>query len=366
MPRKAYSKKQIGRRGPMKRERSRRESVGSDVEPDLSLASWQDADRLFRAAREAIVPVDQPVVLISQTQRSGGTLLNTLFDGHPQLHVHPYELLIGYPKKADWPSLDLADGADGWLDVLREHFIDRLFADGYRKKPEMRDIGDFPVLPFTLAPSFLERLFRILCAESPPQSGRQIVDRYLTAFFNAWVDCQGLRDTPKAWVVGFGPRLAWGESRARFWADYPDGRIVSIHRDPRAWYASASLFSRRYGELDEALALWRRGAEEILAAKAETPEGVFALTYEKLVTEPEATMRTLAGWLRIEWHPILLEPTFNRQQTVPNSSFRMLETGIRRESLERWREMLSAETVAKVEAKTLELDAAVREAADLA
>jgi Sulfotransferase family len=366
MPRKAHSKKQLGRRGPVKRDRSRREPVGSSVEPDLSLASWQDADRLFRAVREAIVPVDQPLVLISQTQRSGGTLLNNLLDGHPRLHVHPYELLIGHPRKADWPSFDLGDGADGWLEVLREQFIGRLFADGYRKKPDMRDIVDFPVLPFTLAPSFLERLFRLVCAEDPPQSGRQILDRYLTAFFNAWVDCQGLRDAPKSWVVGFGPRLAWGESRARFRADYPDGRIVAVHRDPRAWYASASLFSRRYGEFDEALALWRRGSEELLAAKAEDPERVFALTYERLVTEPEPTMRALADWLRIKWHPILLEPTFNRQETVPNSSFRLLETGIREESLERWREVLSAETVKKIEAETLELDGAVREASDLA
>ena len=327
--------------------------------------TWRDADHAFRAVREAVVTVDQPLVLISQTQRSGGTLLNTLFDGHPRVHSHPYELLVGHPTKGEWPSFDLQAGADGWLEIVREPFIERLFAAGYRKKPDMSDISDFPVLPFTLAPSFLERLFRLLCAEDPPGSGRQILDRYVTAFFNAWLDCQGLRDLPKSWVVAFGPRLAWGESRARFWADYPDGRIIAIHRDPRAWYASASTFSGRYGELDEAVALWRRGAEEILAAKAERPDGMFVLTYERLVTEPEPAMRALADWLGIEWSPVLLEPTFNRQPTVPNSSFRMLETGIRWESLERWRELLPAETVTTVEERTLELDAAVRDAADL-
>lgn len=362
MPRKTHSKKQLGRRGPVKR----REVIRTVVEPDLSLATWQDADRLFRAVREAVVSIDQPLVLISQTQRSGGTLLNTLLDGHPALHVHPYELLIGHPRKSDWPTLELDDGADGWLEILNEQFVGRLFADGYRKKPDMRDIVDFPVLPFTLAPSFLERLFRIICAENPPENSRQVLERYLTAFFNAWIDYQGLRDTPKSWVVGFGPRLAWGDSRARYWADYPDGRIVSIHRDPRAWYASASVFSRRYGKLDEAIALWRRGAEELIAAKADNPERVFALTYERLVTDPEPSMRALAEWLRIKWQPILLDPTFNRQPTVPNSSFRVLETGIRLESLERWREVLDDETVARVEAETLDLDSAVRDAADLA
>ena len=77
-------------------------------------------------------------------------------------------------------------------------------------------------------------------------------------------------------------------------------------------------------------------------------------------------MRRLAKWLRIEWHPILLEPTFKRQPTVPNSSFSVLETGIRTESLDRWREVLDGETVAKIEAETHELDQAVRDVADLA
>jgi hypothetical protein len=350
---------------PRKPGRPRSRAAAAAIKADLSLASRHDAERVFSAVRDAVVRVDQPMVLISQTQRSGGTLLNTLFDGHPQLHVHPYELHIGHPKKYDWPVLDLTAGAEAWLEILREQFVERLFASGYRKKPNMGDLDGYPVLPFTLAPSFLERLFTLVCAEREPRSPREVIDCYLTSFFNAWIDCQGLRDLPKAWVVAFGPRLAWGESRARFIADYPDGRLVMVHRDPRAWYASASRFSRRYGELDEALELWGRGAEEIVAAKTESPERVFVLTYEALVGEPERAMRALSAWLGIEWHPILLEPTFNRQPTMANSSYDVRQTGIQAASIARWREVLPAETVAAVESRTLELDRAVRELADL-
>ncbi len=336
------------------------------LEPDLSLVSWQDADHLFDVIRASIVEVRQPLVLISQAQRSGGTLTSTLLDGHPELHAHPYELLVGHPGKADWPSLNGRGDADDWVDLLREQFVRPLFLEGYRKKPDMRLIDDFPTLPFTVVPSFLDRLFRLLCADDAPRDQRQILDRYFTAFFNAWIDCQGLRETPKRWVVAFGPRLAWGESRTRFLSDYPDGRIVSIHRDPRAWYASASRFSSRYGEFDEALALWRRGAEEAMAAKKERPESVFVLTYEALVRNLEPTMQALAAWLGIEWDPLLLRPTFNRLPTVPNSSYRMLDTGVRPESLDRWREILDAGVIARIEAEALELDAAVRSIADVA
>jgi hypothetical protein len=334
------------------------------TEPDLSLASWRDADRLFRALREDVVTVDQPFVLVSQLQRSGGTLLNTLLDGHPQLHSHPHELMFGRPKH-DWPALDLAAGVDAWYERLEEGWLAALFAHGYRKAPVGGDA--YPRLPLAVVPSFVERLFRVLCAERPPRTQREILGRYLTAFFNAWVDCQGLREPGKLWVSGFGPRLAWGESRRRFFGDYPDGRLVMSHRDPRAWYASARVHKPRYAELRPALALWRQGAREILAAKAKAPDVVFVLTYESLVRDPESTMRAVAGWLGLDWHPVLLQPTFNRLPVPANSSYGPpAAPGIRQDSLDRWRELLPGAVVAWIEADTAELDHAVRAIADVA
>ena len=335
------------------------------IDPALSLATWADAERLLRSRREAIVPVDEPLVLISQVQRSGGTLLNSLLDGHPELHVHPYELHIGHPTKADWPVLDLGDGPDTWLALLSEPVLAKLFATGYRKKPDMDEIENYPTLPFTVVPTLVEHLFRLLCADQPPRTQREVIDRYLTAFFNSWLDNQGLREEPKRWVAAFAPRTAWGDSRKRFVGDYPDGRVVALLRDPRAWYASASVFSKRYGELDEAIELWQRGAREIAAAKREEPDRTFVLTYEALVQDSEGVMRMLAEWLGITWSPMLLAPTFNRLSVRPNSSYDMAASGIRGESLERWRTVLEPEVVATVEERTLDLHAEVRALADL-
>ena len=331
--------------------------------PSPSLATREDANRLFETVRANIVVVDQPLVLVSQIQRSGGTLLNKLFDGHPGVHSHPSELHIGHPVKSKWPILDLAGTSDAWLGQLKEAWIAKRFELGFGKRVLNR--AGYPSLPFTLAPSFLAHLFRIVCAEDPPRSPREILDRYFTAFFNAWIDCQGLRESPKRWITAFCPRLAWGDGRNGFWADYPDGRLIMCHRDPRGWYASAVLHKASYRDVASALALWRRNANEILAAKAERPGNVFVLTYEGLVADPERTMGTIAGWLGIRPDPILLSPTFNRLPTLPNSSYLLRDWGISTESLERWREVLSGGTVAQVEAETLELDAAVRETADV-
>jgi hypothetical protein len=335
------------------------------ISPALSLASWADAERLFRSRREAIVPVSEPLVLISQVQRSGGTLVNSLLDGHPELHVHPYELHIGHPTKADWPALDLENGPDAWLELLSEPVLAKLFAAGYRKKPDMEEIEGYPTLPFTVVPSLVESLFRLRCADEPPRSQREVIDHYLTAFFNSWIDDQGLRDEPKRWVAAFAPRTAWGDSRGRYFDDYPDGRIVALLRDPRAWYASASRFSGRYGELDEAVELWRRGATEIAAAKREQPDKVLVITYEALVKEPERVMRALAEWLGIAWSERLLVPTFNRLPVRPNSSYDLTTARVHDEPVERWRGVLEPEIVATVEERALELHADVHALADL-
>jgi hypothetical protein len=341
----------------------------ASFEPTLSLASWEDAERLFRSRREAIVPVAEPLVLISQVPRSGGTLVNTLLDGHPELHVHPYELHIGHPTKADWPVLDLTAGADSWLGVLREPRVETLFRAGYRKagwEKAKGSSGSDGTLPFAVVPSFVERLFRVLCSERTVGSQREVIDLYLTAFFNAWIDCQGLREVPKNWVAGFAPRIAWNDSGRRFFDDYPDGRLISCLRDPRAWYASASRFSHRYGDLGDAAALWSRGAMEMAAAKRERPQEVFILTYEALVADPRRVMGAIADWLGLSWHPLLLEPTFNRQPTQPNSSYGLRALGVRTESLNAWKRVLSADVVSTIEAELLTLDAEVRSLADVA
>ena len=59
---------------------------------------------LRRMCLEHISPVTSPLTLISQVRGCGGSLLSQLFDGHPELHVHPPELMIGYPEKHIWPS----------------------------------------------------------------------------------------------------------------------------------------------------------------------------------------------------------------------------------------------------------------------
>src|SRR3954469_11381449 len=88
----------------------------------VTVPAWEvddltDYRALVRARLTHVVPVKEPLVLISQIQRSGGTLLLPLLDGHPECHVDPYELKIGHPKKHNWPPIDLSR-RDLWFQTL--------------------------------------------------------------------------------------------------------------------------------------------------------------------------------------------------------------------------------------------------------
>jgi len=301
-------------------------------------------ERALKPRRDNVVPVREPLVLICQAQRSGGTLLARLFDAHPQVHAHPHELLIGYPKPYRWPELPLDEDPEVWFAKLKEGYLSTLFVKGRRAVP-LKAPGEKTrsAYPFILPPE-LQRLVFLdeVARRSPIGSEREILDCYMTSLFNAWLDYAGLRLPGKRWVVAFSPRRAWGDGLDRFFSIYPDGRLVSILRDPRGWFASA-LGRDPDAEPEALLELWKRSAREMLEADRRAADRFRVLRFEELVLHTEAEMRDLAGWLGIDFDERLAVPTFNGYPVGPNSSYEMRETGVVSEPVDRHRDLLSDE-----------------------
>ena len=271
-------------------------------------------------------PLNSPLVLISQAQRSGGTLLSQLFDGHPAIAAHPHELSIGHPTDEHWPALDPADGAEKNFRKLFDIGIIGLLRRGYTKgdrDPEPRH--------FFLVPRLQYRIFMHLFETAPPSSGRGILDHFFTSYFNAWLNYRGYLEE-KRWITGFAPRLANHEtSVAGFFQSYPDGRLIQIIRDPWTWYPSAKQHGKSGhagGTAEEVLSIWCLSAESICRNKAAYGDKVIVLRFEDLVGNTERTMRTIAHELGIAYDSVLEEPTFNGETMRANSSFAVDTTGI--------------------------------------
>jgi hypothetical protein len=299
----------------------------------------------LKIRRGSSVPVDQPLVLISQAQRSGGTLLARLFDGHPDCHVHPHELHIGDRRPHVWPTLALDDAPETWFETLREPFLSTMFTRGRRAVPLKKQASkpDEVYYPFLLPPSFQRQLFLDeVERRSPITSERDVLNCYMTSLFNGWLDNQNLSGPDKRWVVAFSPRRAWGSGVEKLFDLYPEGRLISILREPLSWFASAQT---RSPATDAAvhIDLWKRSVEEMLEASRGYPERVFIVRFEGLVLDTEATMRGLATWLDMGFDPQLAQPTFNRCPAGPNSSYDVIGTGIATDPVERYQQVLSTD-----------------------
>jgi len=294
---------------------------------------------LYQGCLEHIHPVTCPLVLISQVQRSGGTLLSQLFDGHPELHAHPHELKIGYPTKYTWPKIDLSDNPNRWLETLFESSVLSHFKKGYKKEKKRDDAFLFLFLPSVQRAIFLDYLGSIDSLRL-----RDVFDGYMTSYFGAWLNNQNSYGH-KRFITAFTARLSMSKDNMEsFFEIYPDGRLISIVRDPKNWYPSAIRHKPRVcRDIQEGVDLWKKSAQAMLRNKDRYGDRVCILTFEDLISKTESVMRYLAEFLEIRFEDILLEPTFNRYPIRANTSFEAEKDGIIDSTLNRYKTLTKEE-----------------------
>ena len=299
-----------------------------------------------------LVSVTQPMLLCSQVQRSGGTLLARLFDGCPGCFAHPSELHWGRPKKWHWPKLDWSSAStpDEVFGRLEEGWPQLFAAEGYHKYSNWMH-REHPErirrYPFVFDLDLQRRIFLEVLARRTGQSQRDLLNAYLTSLFNAWLDYQNLYSVPKRWVTAFLPKLIMeSDGVDRFFADYPDGLLVTIVRDPGGWLSS---FSRHVAmeDTNTALRLWAQSVDASLRAQAARPDRVIVLLFDDLVHKTEQVMRLLCNRMGLSFSEVLLEPTYNSMPVLSDSSH-VLATGIDETVTERYRDTLTTEQLKSV------------------
>ena len=277
---------------------------------------------LRRRKMRWVVEIRQPLILISEVQRSGGTLLSQLFDGHPECFSHPGEIYWGRPEKWHWPNLDIQGmSTKAMFNSLHEPWVDAYGSAGYyRKKP-----GYSTAYPFVFDLTLQRRIFRDQCSKYEVTRQRDAFDAYLTSFFNAWVDYQNLYEGKKKFITGFTPRVLVESDPELFFLDYPDGYIISIIRDPVDWYLSAKkhAFFRRYGDdLEALMKFWTESVNATVNARSRFPDKVLVVSFEKLIQETAVVMSRICRHVGISFSDVLLRPTFNGLDIRSNSSMK--------------------------------------------
>lgn len=281
---------------------------------------------LYRSGLKSAPPITVPLALISQIQRSGGSLLSQLFDGHPEIYAHPDELKIGYPEKYIWPKIDLKDSPENWFRILFEASVIKHFRKGYNKGHKSEKTFSFIFLV-----SLQEKIFFRYLDSLESVTLREIFNAYMSSYFGSWLNYHNIYGAKK-FITGFTPRLSMSKENMEFFFKvYPDGRLISIIRDPRNWFPSAARHRSKeyseYSDIRRAITQWNENALSMLKNKERYKHRVIIISFEDLIQNTEPVMRSLADFLNIEFGDILTVPTFNRFPMVANTSFRPEKSG---------------------------------------
>jgi hypothetical protein len=329
----------------------------NELAPRLNLEDTPSLEALVFGHRlRFLVPVRQPLVMVTQIQRCGGTLITQLLDGHSQLHVHPSELHIGKPKH-HWPRVDLSRPAEEIFGALQETGASIHSRQGYLKQSpaEARRNPDYQrlSLPFIFAKQLQRKIFAELATTFPAQTQREILDHYITSYFNAWIDYAGLyrrADTVKYWVAFTAGLMIDGANYDCIRNDYPDGRFIIPVRDPINWYASAREHAAAFADVHTAIGRWLRCNENTLDVALRRPDAFHFVRFEDLVTDLKPALRLLMRFLGLPYEDCLLTPTFNGMPVASDSSFGA-KYGIDREAADR-SHLVSASDRAIIREKT--------------
>ena len=314
--------------------RQRTKRLNKEIEQ--SKKCW---DQIHNFKSENVLPVTSPLVLISQIQRSGGSLLSQFFDGHPEVHAHPHELMLGYKKKYIWPRIDLNEYPERWFRILFENIVIKHALEGYKKGK-----GNNSFFPFIFNPYLQNRIFMEYIDSVKPLTLRTVFDAYMTSYFGAWLNNQNYNGKKK-FVTAFTPRLSMKQENMDIFFDvYPDGRLISLIRDPKNWFPSALRHgSKLYGDLQRAISQWKDSTQAMLRNKKRYGDRICLIKFEDLVSKTEVVMRYLAKFIDIEFEDMLLVPTFNKLPIKANTSFKVENHGVLNSTLSRYKTLTESE-----------------------
>jgi len=198
-----------------------------------------------------ITKINSPLILISQIQRSGGTLLAQLFDGSDQVYAYPTELQVTRPK---W-ALEKEKN----FNILHQEYFHRIAKTKRFSKPSKATWEES--YPFDIDLILQKKIFDKL----PKKSSREDFDAYFTSFFASFRNYKNTDKSKKKFISAFIPRVNMHDRGLNAFFDfYPDGYLLSIVRHPLSWLASAMKHDRTFSNYNEALATWAISTERSL------------------------------------------------------------------------------------------------------
>ncbi len=258
-------------------------------------------------------------IFLMCSERSGSNFITKLMNGHPEL-IGPSTKHILNPVLKNYFRYGNLAIQDNWLDLLAD--IVTLFkVDFSIWKTEL----SVELLLTFAEPGDLPSLLKNLFLHEARLHGK-------TSVF-----------VKENKIYEFYPYLVkyFGESK-----------FVYQVRDPRDMALSWKLNKNIKGGVVEAAQQWKKDQQGFMAMRALLKDQVYTITYENMVTRPEAELTSLCQFLGLEYAPKMLEfylDELTQKNAQMNSAWSNLSKGIMENNCNKYRDLLSAQEVKAVE-----------------
>lgn len=255
--------------------------------------------------------IPRPLIMISAMYENGGNTTHRMMDGHPELFVYPFESQLGtslvsdylssyVPFKYRWPEFPLEGAFERDYELFFDEEMKTLLRVPSRSK--FRDAG------MELDEDDRRRIFMdLLC--SRPRTRAAIVRAFFQATFESWRNLH--RSGQEKAYLGYSPVAVLDTDKIL--ADFPDGHVVHVVRNPYSGYADTK---KRPFPLSLARYTWTWNYCQMLAATyaARYPERFHVVRFEDLVADRRKTGEALCRRLGLGWSDALLYPSWNGRE----------------------------------------------------
>jgi len=251
---------------------------------------------------------DFRLLMLSAMYENGGNTTHRMLDGHPELHVYPFESQLGtthvrdglsslFPLKYRWPEF--------LLDATPAQDYHAIVDEEAKVRARTPDVSKFRHEPFEMDDDERRAIYCSLVEQAGRSRGTNVA-AFFTATHQAWKDerCSGRETT----YVGYSPVIA--VDTAKILADLPGAHVLHVVRNP--WSAYADTKKRPVPlSLSDYMLRWNMHQHFALTSRALNPERVHVVRIEDVMQDPLSALGGVLEALGVDSSEALTTPSWN-------------------------------------------------------
>lgn len=251
---------------------------------------------------------DFRLLMLSAMYENGGNTTHRFLDGHPQLHVYPFESQLGtrlvhdslastFPVKYRWPVFELdASPLQDYRAIIDEEC---------KVRARTPQVSKFRHVAFDFSDDERAAYYTRYVSETG-RSRAGNVAAFFRATFDAWKDYR--RSDRASVYVGYSPIIV--VDTEKILADFPRAHVLHVVRNP--WSAYADTMKRPVPlSLESYLLAWTLNQYHALLYREKYPDRVQVVRVEDVMADPLGTLGAVCERLGLEPSEALKTPTWN-------------------------------------------------------